>query len=333
VAFVANQKQPIQLYKSLWYREITLRLQGQPTLTAANNTVANTAKGDEWGVVKKIEVIANSSDVVFSCSGDDLWWLARYNFGSNPRITPTLGDGATANPAFDSTLTIPFWAVRSAKPMDTILQSDGLQDFRLEITWGTFTDVNTAATAWTANPTIEVGSHESEPTPMFSPAWIKRIVKSTQSVAGAQAAFRFPLDVGPAYRGFLINATTPAGVDTAGLFSNVKLISGSTVFYDQSESMLAQMGNLRNGLPFNIEKVITTGLAYATNPRISASSNLLAWYNLDLCPDGYLSEAISSRNVNELYLEFVTTAAATINVISTQLLPNPRYNPNARAAA
>lgn len=314
-----------QLNKSLAYREIYLTLSGQPTLTAANNTVANTAKGDEWGVVKRVRVLANSSDVLFDVTGDQLWWLNRYYFGNRPKITVGLGDGATANPAFNSTLVLPFWAMRAGKPMDSVFDSGGLTDFRIEVTFGTFTDVNTAATAWTVNPTVNIASHENELTPAFYPPLVKRTVAQQQIVAGASTNFRFNLDVGPLYRGFLLNAATNAtpAVDTPALFTNVKLISGSTIFFDLDETTLQQAMTLRSDTPFAIEKT-TAGLAYQTTPRISAFSQETAWYNLDLVTDGYLSEAINTARFNEFYLEFAVPGACQLNVLSHQFLVNPR---------
>lgn len=321
-----------QLNKSLGVREFYLRLNCQPTLTAANNTVALTAKGDEWGVVKRIRLLANSSDVLFDCTGDQLWWLNRQYFGNAPKPVVGLGDAATANPAIDSTLVLPLWATRAMKPMDAVFDSGGLTDFRFEITWGTFTDINSAATAWTQQPTLFIASHENELTPAFYPPVIKRQVTQQQIVAGVSTAFRFPLDVGPMYRGFLINATTNAtpAVDTAGLITNIRLVSGSTIFADIDEGTLQQAMTLRSDTPFGVE-FTAAGVPYQTNLRVNASANPKAWYNLDLVTDGWLSEAINTARFNEFYIEFATSAACQINVISQQFLVNPRAPQNAAA--
>lgn len=315
----SGNKQIIQLNKGLLYRMMYLRLTATPTLTAANNTPANTAIGDEWGVIKKIEIIANGSDVLFSCNGNDLWWMNRYFFDTLAHVSPNLGDSATANPAIDSTLILPFWSPRSTKKYDTAFYSGEVTDFRLEITWGNYTDINSAATAWTTQPNLEVGSTESDPGPALPPV-LRRIIKYVQLPAGANGAFRMPLDVGPRYRGFLINALNNAGAEASAQFSNVKLVSGSTVFCDISESMLKQAGDLMYGLPFGIEKT-TAGVAYQTCPRVSANSSLNAWYSLDLVNDGYLTESIDTSALSELYLEFNVAAACTLNVLANQLIP------------
>ena len=75
VQFQANNKESISLSRGMIYREIYLKLRGAPTLTGANNTQAKTLVGDEWGVVKRIDLIANNTDVLRSMTGNQLWWI------------------------------------------------------------------------------------------------------------------------------------------------------------------------------------------------------------------------------------------------------------------
>lgn len=312
----SGNKQVIQLNKGLIYRQIALRLTHAVTLTAANNTPALTQVGDEWGAIAKVELIANGSDVMFSMSGENLWWYNYHLFPDRANITTTIGDSATANPAIDSVLIIPFWSKNSAKGSDTWFYSGEVTDFRLEITWANYTNVNSSATGWTTQPNVEVQSIESALASL--PPLLGRTITYVQLPTGANPAFRFPLDVGPLYRGFIFNAKT-GGSDTAGLFSNVKLVSGSTVFCDISESMLAKTGREMYGISHS-QIVQASGVAYQAGPKISTGSKLLGWYNLDLIGDGYLTEAINSANLSELYLEFNMTAAATITLLARQLI-------------
>lgn len=325
--FVANAKQPVDLTRGNNYRELILRLTSQPTLTAGNNIVAKTLPGDDWGVIKKLELIVNGSNVIFSLPGQALFWLNKFVYQRNPYFVPTLGDGATANPSLDSTLIIPFWMPRMANPFDTVLYSGEMSAFRLDTTFGTFTDINASATAFTTNPLLEIGSQESE-LPILSngpllPPLLNRVIQYTQVVSGATPAFRFPLDTGnPLYRGLLIQVTTTASpaVDTGALFSNVKLVSGSQVFFDMSEPMLAQYSRLPSTVPFSEYKSVTSGIGYQGSPRVSASSAEAGWYYIDLCADGYSTEAINTVGLSELYLEFNVVSGCTINVYAQQLI-------------
>jgi hypothetical protein len=171
------------LQRANLYRGLGIRLQHQITATAANNTVANTAKGDEWGAISRLRVVVNGTDAIVDLTGDDLYMLNRYGFGVQPRVTPTLGDGVTANPAVDSYLHVPFWALRCRKPMETAYESWRAGTLQVEITFKTFTSVNTAATAYTANPQVELYTNELTPAfdssgnLKFVPPFIPRIVR------------------------------------------------------------------------------------------------------------------------------------------------------------
>lgn len=341
-AWVANNQTTIQqLNKSMAYRELYFRLQCQPTLTGVNNTLAGVARGDEWGVVKRIRVLSSSSEIICDITGDQLWWLQRFWYGMRPMINTQLGDATSANPVIDSTLVLPIWMPRCGKPMDCVFDSGGLTDFRCEITWGTFTDIHTGATAWTATPVMTISSQENELTAAFYPPLVKRIVSQQFIPAGSSTNFRFNLDVGPLYRGLIINATTNATppVDTPLIFTNVRVISGSTVFVDLDEATLQYGLTAPLGIPLSWEKntiaapsptSITAGggiasTGFLASPRVNNKADERAWYALDFCPDGYLSEAINTARFNEFYVEFNVPAACQLNVISLQFLPNPRH--------
>ncbi len=321
ITFAASQTQIVQLPKTNNLREIVLKLSGAPTLLAANNTVANTKRGDEWAVLKNVKVVSNSSETMFEMSGNDLWWLNFFMTGNAPFTTPGLGDGATANPAFESVLIIPFWAYRARKPSDSIFQTGAVNDFRIELTWGDFTDINATATAWTTNPSIEVQVEEVEPSG-YVPPFITRYTKQTVSFAGVQNAARIPLDIGPSYRALQINVLNSAGdTDTPGLISNVRLMSGGIVLREYSEKMLFQSSIIRGDCP-TFNQIASTGINSRSNGRVSAKNDPRAQYFMNLCLDGYLTEAVQSSTFNELYLEFITTNSCIIQSIGWQVFPN-----------
>lgn len=320
----------IQLSKQNLYREIALELVCQPTLTLANNTVANTKLGDEWAVVERIRLVANSSDIIFELTGNDLWWLNYFLYGTPPKINVTLGDGATANPTLRSTLILPIWALRAMRPMDSAYDASDTTDFRIEISFGTYTDINATATGWTTAPTVSVVSHEVQPSPGFTPPLVPRIVKRVDDITAANSAFRIPLDVGPFYRGFIFNVTNAAGTadDSGSSITNFRIVSGSTAHRDMPANLLREVGILRGDNPNGIE-IDSTGIARRTALRISGSNDPRGWYFLNLCPDGFLTEAIASPTFNDAYIELNASAACRVNTISLQLFKNRNANKNA----
>ena len=318
VAFTANNKQSEDLPRGMIYREMYLRLQGQPTLTAMNNTQANTDPADEWGVVKRIDIIANNTDVIKSISGRELWWLNKKWYGVNPRVTPALGDGATANPSFDSLLILPFWMPQSVRPIDTALDSRELSSLKVEVTWGQYTDINSAASAWTGEPTLEVHSLESFNAKGPFSQW--RMYEIEKEITASNPRFQIQLPVGPVYRGFDI-VTTDAGVEQNDILNNLKVVSGTTVFLDQPEAVLRMADDIRNG---QVRGLDDGASAAFTEDKRSTEANREARYHVDLVTDGFLSEGIATLGFSEFELECdVTVGGGTtkIIVVPHQIIP------------
>lgn len=312
-------KQPSNIALAGNLRELHFELTGTPTLTAGNNTVANTKYGDEWACIQRVDLLANSSDVLASFSGEELWQYNRKWYNANPMIMPTLGDGATANPPIDSTLIYPFWSPLSVKPLDTALSTTNLTNLRAEVTWNDYTAINASATAWTVSPVLTITGYYDDSA--FAPPLLKKIVKTTATPTAAQTDYRIDLPVTPQYRSLMIN-TQASGVDDVACISNVQLVSGSTIFADVSAQVLQRNFNLRNGIPSDILSTnAAPAVAYQQQLQRSASTNARAWYHLELCPDGYLTEAINTAGLPEFWLRLNVLKACTINISSTQLFP------------
>lgn len=329
VTFVSAQKQSIPITRNLFIRGIYLHLTATPTLAGASNTVANTALGDEWGVVAKVEIIANSATVLFSCSGSDLKPISRimgsgFLAGHNPRIQQNLGDGATANPVLDSTVFIPFINPRSRRPFDTILFAAELSDLRLEITWATdWTSINTAATAWTTQPNINVYTREQS-APVDSngkiilPQFYRRVLKTPNVFAGANPDFPKQLNTGPIYRGIILNITN-AGQETHTVLTNVKVSNGATTYIDQEYASLQAKANQDWDI-MEFQFAAATGIWTQSNGAVSSKSDPLAWAFLDFCEDGYMSEAIDTQAVGDTFVNLNVNGACTVNFLTQELL-------------
>lgn len=308
--FNSNNKESAELSRGMVYRELYLRLKGAPTLTALNNTQAKTKRGDEWGVVKKIELIANETDVIRSISGNALWWLNMFLYGAKPKVTVLLGDAATANVSFDSTLILPLWSPQSLRPIDTALDARTLSSLKVEVTWGTFTDINGDATAWTTNPTLAVHSLESYN--VSGPFSQQRVFTIEQTVSATNQQFQVDLPVGPVYRAFMLNFTD-ADVDSAAILNNFKLVSGSTVFADQPAAVLWETQQLRT----NVQRSFPGGATGVYDQdRRSTSALRTGWYYYDHVTDGFLSEGIDTLGFSEMTMELdVTVGGGTTKAL------------------
>jgi hypothetical protein len=306
IDFETNSVVAKSISRGMVYRELALKLVGAATISSTNNTQAKTLKGDEWACVKKIEIIANNTDVVFSMSGNALWWLNFFTFGAAPQITSNLGDAATANPPFTSVLIIPFWSPRSIRPIDTALDSRNLSDLKVQVTWGTYTDINGDASGWTTEPTLYLSALQSFN--VKGPFSGKRIYTIEKAIPADSNHFQVQLPVGPMYRGFMIN-TEDDGKDSATVLDNFKVVSGSTVFADMYEDLLEQHCRLRMG----IDRTHDSGAAvdYFELRRGSTYNLNAGWYYFDHVTDGYISEAIDTLGFSEFELELEVNVGQT----------------------
>jgi len=319
IDYSANNQEDENLGRGVVYREIALRLTGQLTVAGADNTSANTNNGDEWAVVKRIRLLANGTDVIKDISGNDLWWLDYFLYGTPPKVTPTLGDGSTANPSFDSVLVLPLWMPNAVKPIDTALDARELSSLEVEIQWGDHTSINGSATGFTTTPRVELFSLTSFNVSGPFSQW--RLFPIEKEITANNPQFEVELPVGKMYRGFMIRATD-GGQDQSDIVNNLKLVSGSTVFADVSvqDDVLPQWENLVKGTSPHWND----NAGSFDDLRRSDDSQLEGVYFYEHVTDGFLTEAIDTLGFSEFKLEMnVSVGAGTtkLNITPLQVIP------------
>jgi len=356
IAYAANSKTTIRLGRGMLLREIRLRLTGSLTCTSANNIAANTLRGDEWGLVRSIDLIANGNDTVRSFTGNELFWINKLLYGRNPSLSPNLGPASdptgNANPTFDSTLILPLWQPQANRPMDTVLNTAKLSDLRLEITWGSHVDINASATAIAAAAagatqsgqaeaagltvhTLESYFNDGEVMRTYKPALSRMYGILSNSLSAVANGQRVDLPVQPLYRGFLINAYNQASpaVDNPTLIRTVRLKSGPNIIREIPWTVLVEQSRAR----FNIQSdttaaAVTTGaFRFGRGEKRSSSAAPFAWAWWDMLTDGNMNECVDSQGLSELYIEFDTkndgdvTTAGFARVLPMQITPASRY--------
>ncbi len=324
-----GQKLVEQLGKGMLVRELMLRLQGSLTYAAGANNVGSTlGRGDEWSIIQRIDFVANGTDIIRSFSGTQLRTIQRLFWGTVPRPSLTLGDGATAAPTFDSTCIVPFWMFLASRPMDTVLDTSKLNDWRIEVTVDSSANINTANGPTAVAATLDVCSYESFGVQGdFTQTRYSNIV---QASPGANSAFQVLLPVSAMYRGFVINAANGSANDSTDLpsaITNVQLKSGTTIFRDIPWRVLTDWQRQRLGWGRDLTQ-LTAGAQNLANANAAflrmAKSSLHdedAWAFFDLVQDGFLGEGVDTLGFSELILEFNLSAASTITVIPIQMFP------------
>lgn len=328
MTFSDNTVQSMDLQRGIVLRELVLHLKGAPTLTAANNTTANLKRGGPFELFKTISIIVNGSEIIRQFSGAELMVRNLFWYGMPPKAETTFGDGSTANPSFDRVLRIPFWMPRIHNPQSTLLDARRLAALQLQVSWGTWTDINGSATAWTTTPTLEVYHEYVMPFEgtQIGPfhTWREYDLSTAYSATSTGAVVNLP--VGQLYRGFVVNTPVGSGsaaVDTTGILNEFRFKSGSTVYYDAIEVMIRERAYQQMSMEaqtYRYLSVLTGGASFANICR-SANFNLDAWYWIDFVSGGSLSDGIDTLGFAQLTMENdITGQSSALLVVAPQLI-------------
>lgn len=323
IQYQENSKQSERLSRGMVYREMYLNLTGQLELIGPANEPLAFMQGDEWGVVKRIDIIANNTQVIRSISGNQLWWLNQKLYGVDPILSIEMAN-LSADPKISATLVLPFWLPRSVRPLDTALDARELSDLKIEVTWGDMNSVNGDAVGWVIPPNLAVHSLECFNINRTFSQW--RNYDIVQTVTASSPSFQVILPVGPMYRGFLINTTARQGgiiSDNPDILQNLKIKSGTTVYADVPAFL---MNHIDGGTRIGLGKSLDSATGLYNGNRKGAANDSDAWYYYDHVTDGYLSESIDTLGFSEFELELDVhmpggSDPVEIHVMPQQIIP------------
>lgn len=307
VPFVANAKQSKELTRGMVWREMYLRLSGQLTCTAVNNSVANTQIGDEWAVVKDLTLRIGGRDVFKRIDGPALRWLQYYLYGQFPiKSLGKVGDATTLNANFDSTLILPFWMPKSSHPMDFAFDTSKVSRIDLEVDWGNYTDINSAATGFTTAPKLDVHIYEVANVGGTFARW--NIFPIQTVIGGASNKYQIKVPVGYLYRSFLIS-------DPSEIITNVYLQSHPTEWLNMPVQIIKEK------LGLDRRNSIMPGAFTNTRYLAGATGDDLDHYiYFDAVGHGLNVESIDTFGLSDFYLLVDTNGAGTITLYPSQMV-------------
>jgi hypothetical protein len=295
----------IDLPRKDLYRELYLRTSLVNTLTTVGPAVA--ALNDPYPIIKRIEVIADGKDTLKSISGVGLmqknyWFYRRYM----DRTMPALSAAALTMRAG---LIVPFAMPKTVREADTFLDSSRLSLLELRVTFGTDADLYTTQPTTTALTSISVAVHAHQAINLGKPLALGVYKEGTieKQVSATTSALQVALPVGNAYRGFLIE-TEVDGNPADSLINNIKVQSGTTVFYNADLPDAREFWRAKNGLQ-NIgagSVVVNPAAGYGPTP---------GYHYIDFCPEGRLADALNTANLSNLDIVFDVTMAGTTSYI------------------
>jgi len=307
--------------------------------TAANNSRAATQGGNIWGIIKRVQVIADGNNVLIDMSARDLWWYNRRFFGCVPPL-PFSGTASAAsgtgfgnigtNPSGFASLVLPFVRdLRSSfNPDDTTLDSRRLNTLQLRIDWGTLADITTSASASAPVVTCNfntLGAERRATTVADEPirSLAQRITLSkTFSATGNNQDFDLP--TGYIYTGFCVNQRNTSAADTTSGIGAMRLLAGNTQIFDYAWNRARQLGEMYYGIN---APIFTSAAAapLALEPdylQNNYKDTSFAWSYLPTSFLGRLSESPDTFSYGDFKLRFdILTANTVVTVLCDQVTP------------
>lgn len=309
IDFSQDDTESVRLRVSRLYRELILNLESSITADVGDAIdAANLKAGGLWGLIKKISVILNGSTVIYSMTGEELRWWNFFTYGTRdyPQGADAAGvlhnlTSASSPKAIQETLILPFWSPRSFKPMDTILNTRKVQELRVEVQWGSITDVTSAASASlaAASTKLRVCSLESfgiQPKNLS----MKKIFRIQETNISANDEYQVELPVTSMYRGLLINTKDASDNDVGTLVDNIKLKSGGTTIFDLPWKVAQRWSRIRSGVYRSFDEAS----GEIDSVFVPDASNLDGWLYIDFATDGRMTEIPDARGLAEMILEF-----------------------------
>lgn len=307
--FAQNARVSQQIDRGFVYRELYMRLTGTLTVPAASNIAANMFPGDEWALLSDIIIRLNGRDILKRFSGAALRWMNYYWYGGFPlKNVSQLGNGTSANPLFDSFLIIPFWMPKSVRPMDFALDTRNLSRVDIEVAFGNFGNINSAATGFTVPPVVQIYLHEITNVQGQFSRW--NLFPLTFSPAAAQTRFQMPIPVGYMYRSFLIN--DPSLI----LNGNIYLESGPTQWTNFPNSGVANIIGV-NRRASHVYEITNPSPSFRAGAPGDAYLNF-PYY--DHPSDGFNAESIDTFGLSEFYMYADVSGPGSLTIFPSQLV-------------
>jgi hypothetical protein len=349
-AYTPNGLSAFKLSRSMVYREVLLKLQ---LTIAASGTVTtalvnkNISAAGAWDCISSLQIKANGSDILRDFKPVELmeWQNKWYGSPTPPQGWLPFSTGGTTLLTFSGVMKIPLWLPNTMRPMDTALDSTQLTDLELDVNWSSgvntiissnYVPLTSGSVSYTSNPVLSVfalNSFNPYATMGFSNMRMYRLNDSVQFRNGAVSGAKIQIPVTQTYKGFLIHcysdaatsgANTGLSVDTPNQIKTIYLMSGTLVLGQWDAQVVQEWyrswkGQLRG--EDQVGNQIEFG-GLAGTPSDPSNYNRDAWYYFELCTDGYLSEAVPTAGLSELYLAFDTYGAIqNVTVVPLQIIP------------
>jgi len=298
VDYVANQTRTLQLPRNYAYRKLYLKLEAQVDVAGAS---AGTPKDScPAQLISSIELRANGRDVIKRLDFETLHRETQMRYGVRPFIDSLPSGFAVQNNVVvgcHAILDFEMW--RSARPIDTLLDSAGLATLDMIITFGAGVNIMTDAfdgTITVDSATLYVSSLESVGVESGMRFMLNKEYQIRSQVTAANNNHQIALPVGNNYRSILLK-THSDGVQVDTILNNIQLKAGTEVFKNRTARLLQCDNRVELGMcvPENLASAGAVDHYYQ-------ETTLTGYYLLEFVKDGYLTEMLNTGKLSSLEL-------------------------------
>ena len=313
--YAANQTRTIQLPRNYAYRKLNLNMIAN-IYREAGATGGGSKDSAPAQLVKNIQIRANGRDVIKNYDMESLHRINEICHGVRPHIDcdgwagyAVITVGNKIEVSISAYIDFEMW--RSARPIDTLLDSAGLATLEMIVTWGTGNDtMNDAYDPAGAGVTVDecvlhVSTVESVGVPAGTMFMTNKEYMIRSQVTAASARHQIQLPVSNLYRHIILKTHSDGDqVNTILPFTQaaqnaITLQAGTEVFKYRMAGALKNDNRLDCGL--QVPELLTQGAAAAIDHRLTEYS-LTGYYLLEFVKDGRLTECLDTARLSQLEL-------------------------------
>lgn len=309
----------LELPNTLLSKKVVIRLTGNLIIGVAN--AANIFSEAPLGLIKKVELVGDGRDFLFSLSGRNLWRLAHF---MNRKQGEASGPIATVGTrAFSATLTLDHEALNFADPSESLFDPRLYKKVELRITWGAETDIATAGGGGgtiaidTPNTSVDVTSYltaEGVSKIMFNHS----LVQDEKPVVATTQFLTFDIPQGGLLAGIMFQVDRDAGAG-AGPGGADDIINSVTI---KSDTTVVHLDRVK-WRPLQQDNVFE----FQLDGGAAVGAQIPGYAYLDLSENGMFSSTLNINALNKAQLILdVTLGAGTQTVRPVYDFFQPRKN-------
>lgn len=309
IDYAAGTVKGIEIPNSLLIKGLTLRLTGSVTVGSNAATIFSDAP---LGLLKNIQVIGDGRRELFNASAKRLFRIAHFAWGKQNELTSPSGSVGTTN-TFAATICLDHEMIQAVNPVETLFDPRLYKLVKLNVLWGSVTDIGSAAT----NGTLTLNSATLSVMADQTADGVEQIlgdhvvIQDEQPVTASTSRFTFKVPQNGLLAGVMLDTTRDSGatpstgpIPVDNIINKVSIKSDQTVaHYDN-----AAWADLQR--EFLQKYQVDTG-----GPGTTFGQPITGFCYLPFIENGMLSSCLNTNALNNLLITLDVTSGSGTQIV------------------